>query len=149
VTTKDQLYWLKLILTPGLGPAGIEKLRNYFGDIESIFQASKSQLFAAGLSPDIGNTFTEIDEDRLQLASNWLESSDTHHLLCIDDAEYPALLKTIHDAPPVLFVSGDVSLLSQLQLAIVAAATQPAVAARPPIVFPAIWLNQALLLPVA
>lgn len=115
----EQLSWLKLILVPGLGPANIKKLQDTFGSPEVILQASESQLISSGLSPKVCRGLKEIDEKDLQQALAWLEISTNHHLICIDDARYPALLKAIHDAPPVLFVHGDVSLLSQHQLAMV------------------------------
>jgi DNA processing protein len=37
----------------------------------------------------------------------------------ITDARYPALLQTIHDPPPLLYVRGDASVMSQAQLAVV------------------------------
>lgn len=39
--------------------------------------------------------------------------------LALCDREYPALLATLEDAPPVLFVQGDIRLLSQPQIAMV------------------------------
>ena len=48
----------------------------------------------------------------------WL-SKRSHHALRIDDPRYPTLLKEIAVPPPILFVNGDLSLLSEPQIAIV------------------------------
>ena len=115
----SQLDWLKLILSPGLGPAGIHKLLDHFGTARAILHAPVTDLAATGISNKICNNLKAVDDKRLQASVGWLESSPSHHLLSLEDPRYPALLKTIDDAPPVLFVKGDPSLLSSLQLAIV------------------------------
>ncbi|MCW8963007.1 MAG: DNA-processing protein DprA [Gammaproteobacteria bacterium] len=117
---EHQLDWLKLTLVPGLGPAGIQKLLEGFGTPEAISAAPETQLAATtGLSSDLCRAIKTVDHKRLEQSISWLEASANHHLLCIDDPQYPALLKAIHDAPPVLFVNGNITLLSQLQLAMV------------------------------
>jgi DNA processing protein len=55
----------------------------------------------------------DIDEDL-----RWLSSSGARLIACVSP-EYPALLATIPDAPPVLYVLGDVEALSTPQLAMV------------------------------
>lgn len=56
----------------------------------------------------------------------WQAQAD-HHLIIYNDPRYPALLKEISSPPPVLFVKGNVDLLSFPQLAIVGSrhATRP------------------------
>lgn len=49
----------------------------------------------------------------------WLNASPQHALLPFTDPLYPPLLAELDDAPTLLWVQGDVSLLSQPQLAIV------------------------------
>lgn len=49
----------------------------------------------------------------------WLASHPNAHILSIDDANYPPLLKCIPDAPPSLYVLGDVTCLQEPQLAMV------------------------------
>src|SRR5256885_4134306 len=41
--------WLGLVLTPGLGPTRGRKLAEHCGGIEKVFQASLTELEAAGL----------------------------------------------------------------------------------------------------
>ena len=60
------------------------------------------------------------------MALRWSERSQ-QHLLLHDMQEYPALLKEIAGAPPVLFVHGNPAILEQPQIAIVGSrnATRP------------------------
>ena len=102
---KHALDWLKLTLVPGLGPASIHKLTAALGQPGAIFQAPESQLTAAGVKAEVYRALKAVDDNRLQQACAWLEASPSHHLLCIDDPQYPALLKAIHDAPPILFIA--------------------------------------------
>jgi len=119
VITDEQLSWLKLTLVPGLGPAHFNKLLETFHSPEAILDASQTQLQSSGLSTKLCQSLKETDEKQLQHVLSWLESSANHHLVCINDQQYPALLKSIHDAPLVLFVHGEVALLSQHQIAMV------------------------------
>ncbi len=59
-----------------------------------------------------------FDQAEIAVDLKWLEREDCH-LMCWHDGDYPALLKEIPDPPPVLFIRGDRSLLSSLQIAMV------------------------------
>lgn len=49
---------------------------------------------------------------------HWAQKKN-HHILTWSDPEYPKLLQEIHSAPPILFVEGNITLLSKPQLAMV------------------------------
>lgn len=72
------------------------------------------QLWQAGQDPEL---LREMDE---AVASDlaWCERP-AHGLLTLASPEYPALLREIPDAPPLLFLRGDASLLALPQLAMV------------------------------
>ncbi len=53
-----------------------------------------------------------FDQAEIAVDLKWLERED-YHLMCWHDGDYSALLKEIPDPPPVLFIRGDWSLLSQ------------------------------------
>jgi DNA processing protein len=57
---------------------------------------------------------TNVEQDLL-----WLKLDPAHHIITLNQADYPSLLAQIHRPPPVLFLKGDVSLLQTIQLAIV------------------------------
>jgi DNA processing protein len=119
VTDDGQLDWLKLSLVPGLGPASTRLLIEHYGAPSAILAATPSELGAIGLKPAVIEGISRPDQQQLQLAIDWLGSSDACHMLTMDNPEYPPLLKSIPDAPAVLFVHGNIETLSQSQLAIV------------------------------
>lgn len=58
-------------------------------------------------------------EDQRTSFERWARQARHHHLLPYHDPRYPPLLRQIADPPPLLFVRGNVDVLSQPQLAIV------------------------------
>ncbi len=119
MTSNSQLDWLKLVLVPGLGPVRIHALLDTYGSPGNILSAPQSELQALGLDEVSLTNINKPDNRQLDMAMQWLSSSESHHLLAIDQPDYPPLLKDIHDAPPVLFINGDTNLLSNPQLAMV------------------------------
>lgn len=110
---------LRLHLLPGLGPRRFAALLSAFGDAASAWQAPASAWRALGLPASCIDARNDPEMAGQALASqHWAEAPD-HHLLYLDDDAYPALLAELADAPPLLFVSGQVDLLQHPQLAVV------------------------------
>ena len=107
------IHWLALSLVPGLGSKSIRQLVERFGGAEEIFAACvpgsenigkiRSNVFAALGAP---LSFYEGAEAQLQALQRYGATA-----VCPDDEEYSALLKTISDPPPVLYLQGRVDLL--------------------------------------
>ncbi|MGA1825317.1 MAG: DNA-processing protein DprA [bacterium] len=101
-------YMLGLQLIPGLGPVTHRKLLEAFGSHEDIFSASEQQLSQV---ENIGaqrahviknfNVSEAVDRERARMSKNGI------HFVTIFDPEYPEFLKTIFDAPSVLFCKGE------------------------------------------
>ena len=115
----SQLDWLKLSLVPGLGPASLRLLIEHYGSPSAILSASSAELRHIGLKPPTVEGIIEPPEKQLQLVLDWLSSSDACQLLTMDSPDYPRLLKSISDAPAVLFIHGNIHALKQPQLAMV------------------------------
>ncbi len=119
LTAEDELYWLALKLVPGLGTRRSGQLVETFRSPEAIFRASRSELEAAGLPGSVaqsiasGCTFDEAVEQQGKMRASGA------CLVSIGDAEYPPLLREIYDPPVVLYVRGDISLLSRTLLSVV------------------------------
>ncbi len=62
--------------------------------------------------------FLHPRQEPLSAALRWLEGKN-HHLLVIDDVAYPDLLRHISSPPLVLFVQGEVGVLSSPQIGMV------------------------------
>ncbi|HET7209208.1 MAG TPA: DNA-processing protein DprA [Terriglobales bacterium] len=113
------MYWLALALTPGLGPTRARHVVERFGNVEAVFQASLTELEAAGIqavsaqSLGTGKSLELAQEEFLKLASVGAE------LLCLDDPRYPPRLRQIYDPPLVLYVRGSLDVLVQPGVAIV------------------------------
>jgi DNA processing protein len=114
--------WLKLQHTPGVGPALSRKLLDHYGTATEICRAKSTDLARLGLAqPSIDYLLTAADA-AVAATLTWAEQSG-NKLLTLADAAYPALLKTIHNPPPILYVRGNHQLLCEPQLAIVGSRT--------------------------
>lgn len=99
-------YWLGFNAVKGIGPVRLRALRAAFDSLEAAWHAPETELSAAGL-------------DRRTISS-LLQARQTIHLdrmleavyaagaavITLDDPDYPALLRELPDAPPVLYVKG-------------------------------------------
>jgi DNA processing protein len=115
----NTLARLRLALIPGLGPVTQLKLVGRFGSAAAAFQhladvapfAGSAVAYALAMGPDAG---------LIERTLRWGEDP-AHRLICFEDADYPELLREIHDPPGVLYVTGDARLLQRVAVAIVGA----------------------------
>lgn len=110
-------YWLALLRVPGIGGQSMLRLLNEFEPAQ-VFSTSRSSLSALGFSEKIIDALQSPDWALVDRDVEWLNHPD-NYVLTLNDAEYPAQLKEINNPPPVLFVKGNVDLLSDLQIAMV------------------------------
>ena len=129
----ERAAWLRLTLTPGLGPRVARKLLSAFGLPDAIFAAGRPALLRA-LPEPLARTIAEPPSAEVQAAADatehWLAASPDHALLTLADSTYPQTLLTTPDPPPVLFAVGRLELLNRPMLAIVGSrnATQQGIA---------------------
>nr|WP_090240900.1 DNA-processing protein DprA [Pseudomonas guineae] len=110
---------LRLHCLPELGPRRFRKLLSAFGSASAALSAPASAWRSLGLPQACSEARrSEAVRERAAQSLAWLES-ETQHLLMWDDPIYPGLLAELADAPPLLFVQGDPTLLEQPQLAMV------------------------------
>ena len=116
---EQALQWLALGLTPGLGPTRVRHLVERFGNVGAIFRASLTELEATGLLAVSAQALGTGKS--LELAQEELEKAKIAgaKIVTFDDPVYPARLRQIYDPPLVLYVRGDVSVLSQPGIAVV------------------------------
>ena len=118
-TALSTIQWLALSLTPGLGPTKTRKLIERFGGVQEIFQASLTELEAAGLpamsAQSLGTGHSlELADDELARAT-----AAGVTLVALDNPGYPAELKQIYDPPLLLYVRGDEDVIAQPGIAVV------------------------------
>jgi DNA processing protein len=111
--------WLALALTPGLGPTRVRKLIEHFGNPENVFRASLTELEATGMQSVSAQSLATGKS--LELAQQqWAKAIEVGaKIITLGDPEYPLRLKEIYDPPVVLFVRGDVEILSRPGIAVV------------------------------
>ena len=119
---EDTEAWLRLVLTPGLGPAAQRKLLRAFRGPREALEAAPTELVratgeAAALALRAG-----ADAKLVQRSIEWLQEPG-NHLLTLADERYPRTLLETADPPLLLFVKGRVELLDQTALAVVGSRT--------------------------
>ncbi len=102
----DIRYWVGFNLVRGIGPARLRALLDYFGDLETAWQAAPEALRHAGLDRrslqsvlkargklDLDAELARIERAKIQVLT-W------------EDEDYPRLLREIYSPPPLLYVRG-------------------------------------------
>lgn len=110
-------YWLALLRVPGIGGQTLMRLLEHF-ELDRIFTGSTANLRALGFSDRVISGLQSPDWNLVEQDLLWLSQPD-NHVLTLYQPAYPQQLREISNPPPVLFVKGNVELLSQRQLAIV------------------------------
>ncbi len=101
--------YLRLRLAEGVGPMTVRRLLEAFGDVEAVFAASPRQGRAlAGVGEKTAAALAAVGDeavdDELALAARGGAA-----VTCIEDPAYPPALKNLPDAPPVLYVLGELT----------------------------------------
>ncbi len=118
----ERAAWLRLSLTPDIGPRTARTLLGAFGLPAAIFDAGApalarhvpqalAQTLAAPADPSIAQAIAG--------AEDWLGADDGRALVTLADATYPQTLLATPDPPPLLYAIGRVELLNRPAIAIV------------------------------
>ncbi|MBC8112437.1 MAG: DNA-protecting protein DprA [Verrucomicrobia bacterium] len=118
--SEEKIYQLALTLTPGVGNFTARYLVSYCGSAKAVFETSKSKLLKI---PNIGKVIAEavLQKSTLQKAESQCLICEKNkvQLLFYTDTHYPERLKTIADAPVLLFYKGNAPLNTQKTVAVV------------------------------
>jgi DNA processing protein len=114
-----KMAWMALTLTPGMGPTRIWKAMGRLEAAERLFEASLTELEGLGMPAAAAQFVFEgkaraAAEDEIKRT---LEAGGA--ILTPEDEAYPERLREIYDPPAVLWIRGDVSLLSRPGIAVV------------------------------
>jgi DNA processing protein len=110
--------WLALNRLYGVNPSEVYNLVQKIPQSEDIFSLSVKILIQMGFSQALIDELKNIDQVALDRELEWAEKPN-HHIVTLQDAHYPALLREISLPPLVLYVSGCVEDLNKPQLAMV------------------------------
>jgi DNA processing protein len=114
----EEEYWLALIRAPGIGAARFAGLLKHFEHPRAVFEADKSEWQALKLNDKLISYLEAPNWQAVEKDMLWLDKPQ-RQLLTLHHADYPPLLREIHNPPCILFIHGDSTLLSSKQVAIV------------------------------
>ena len=112
----ERQAWLELMLLDGVGPRFFQRLRSHAVSPSDFMAADLCALADLGVPPAVLTSLRRwragdpVLRERLALALDW-QQQDGCHLLFLDDPDYPPLLASISDPPPLLFVRGRIEVL--------------------------------------
>lgn len=115
------LAWLALNHLPGAGAVTIRRLVSRFGSPDAVLDAAANDLAAAGCLNSVqvrALVRYAADRGRFEELARELESRGVQ-LVAADDAPYPANLRGLRDAPPLLYVRGSLAAADDHAVAVV------------------------------
>jgi DNA processing protein len=114
------LHWLALSMTPGIASRLSARLLDEFGSPEEIFRASLTHLERCNLPVAVAQSICKKQAFRRaekELAT--IRGIENLRLVNWTDPEYPRMLREIYDPPTLLYVRGNVDVLSQTSISVV------------------------------
>jgi len=115
----SKTHWLALAAVPGVGGVTFRRLVERFGSVEAAFDAPEDELLQVPrFTQDMIERMRAISLDALD--EEWLSlSQEGLDVLTWEEEAYPANLRDLRDAPPLLFVRGSLAQEDALAVAIV------------------------------
>jgi DNA processing protein len=118
---------LRLSSVKGLGLKRFYELLGVAGSVEALFSGQFSSECQNKLSPALWRAVAPVlsenpsayDKTYLDTIETWLAGDSSRHVICIEDCRYPALLNEVFCPPPVLYVQGEMSVLTKPSISIV------------------------------
>lgn len=99
-------YWIAFSLIEEIDSSFIQRLYNYFGDIETAFNTNDLSSID-GLSVKKAENFLRLrDKVDIEKAVDKVENRNIKYLT-FDDEKYPQMLRNIDNPPSVLYYKGD------------------------------------------
>jgi DNA processing protein len=112
-------YWVGFNIVKGVGAVRMRQILDFFGTLETAWNAPIDGLISAGLPKKVVENFlnvrNQVDLERVMDAI----SSKGIKVLTLEDPDYPRRLKEINQPPPVLYVKGSINVEDEWAVAIV------------------------------
>lgn len=116
---EERLAWLALAMTPGLGPKRILNAVLEAGSAARILELPLTALESLNLPAAVAQFIFDGKARKAAETEAQRVAEQGSTILSFGCPEYPERLKEIYDPPPVLWVRGDVRLLSRPAVAVV------------------------------
>ena len=115
----DIRYWIGFNLVSQIGPAKVQRLLDYYGDLANAWKASASDLAQAGLDWRALDNFLHARQT-LDLSAELAKIERAGvRVLTLPDPDYPRLLSQVPVPPPVLYVKGTLTAEDEWAVAVV------------------------------
>jgi DNA processing protein len=115
----EEKYWLAFNLVTGIGPAKVQALLSYYGDLEPAWHAPRQELQRLGLDKRALSNLLEaratldLDQQLQDVKAKGIS------LLTWDSPGYPDYLREVDAPPPLLYVVGDLQEIDRWAVAVV------------------------------
>jgi DNA processing protein len=115
----ERVYWVLLTTVSQIGPSRLQRLLEQFGSAEAAWAASPLALAGAGLDRRAIESLVRMREAR-EPEVEWqrLERLGIS-VVTLEDPSYPSRLREVPDAPPVLYVKGELTIADDWAVAVV------------------------------
>lgn len=110
---EDRVHWLRLLRSHRVGISTFFNLIETHGSARAALMALPEIAREAGVSRYQAAPLAMVEEEMNRARRHGA------HMLCYGDADYPALLAMIPDPPPVLWTTGDRSILERSSVGVV------------------------------
>ena len=105
----DTRFLVGLSLLPGIGPARFNKILTHFGEPERAWRASERELLQLGVDAKFMPQLLECRRTlSLEREMEKIERLGVR-VLSLGDPEYPAQLREVFNAPPLLYIKGEIA----------------------------------------
>jgi DNA processing protein len=115
----DLKYWLGFNLVKGIGPAKVQAMLDYFGNLDLAWQAPEAELERVGIDRRAREALLEarasVDLDQVEAR---VEEAG-FRILTWEMEGYPRYLREIPAAPPVLYLAGELQVGDEWAVAVV------------------------------
>ncbi|MDP2720796.1 MAG: DNA-processing protein DprA [bacterium] len=104
---RDLPFYIALAAAPGIGPVRFQLLTKHFKTAEAVWKAP-DKILQKALTPKLFQQFTHYRKNfDTQIYLDKVSKLNIE-VITLNDENYPKLLKEISDAPPVLYVKGEI-----------------------------------------
>lgn len=104
---ESKKYWIGLNMVLGVGKTLCHRLVKAFGSPKKVFHASRRELIEVERVGDkVARQILDFDLEHTLKREYQLVERHKVQVLTIDDPQYPFLLKSIYDPPPVIYYKG-------------------------------------------
>ena len=112
-------YWVGFNLVKGIGAVRFRQILDFFGNLETAWDAPASAMLSAGIPKKAVENFVKVrSQVDLERVLEKITSAGVR-VMTWEDADYPRRLKEIDQSPPVLYIKGTVNVEDDWAVAVV------------------------------